>query len=62
MHEHQPEYYQALQRSTYQTDSAPFIEFMLRMVLMLPARSAHSSRPAMGSTTGEHLVESQMTK
>jgi len=33
VHEHQAEYYQALQRSTEQTDSAPFIEFMLRMVL-----------------------------
>jgi len=28
--EHQAEYYQALQDSTKQTDSAPFIEFMLR--------------------------------
>ena len=33
VHEHQAEYYQALQHSTNQTDSAPFIEFMLRMVL-----------------------------
>ncbi len=33
VHEHQTDYYQALQRSTQQTDSAPFIEFMLRMVL-----------------------------
>ena len=33
VHEHQTEYYQALQRSTDQTDSAAFIEFMLRMIL-----------------------------
>lgn len=33
VHEHQTDYYRALQRSTDQTDSAPFIEFMLRMVL-----------------------------
>ena len=33
VHEHQAEYYQALQNSTDQTDSAPFIEFMLRMIL-----------------------------
>jgi hypothetical protein len=33
VYEHQSEYYQALQRSTDQTDSAPFIEFMLRMIL-----------------------------
>lgn len=31
--EHQAEYYQALQESTQQTDSAPFIAFMLRMIL-----------------------------
>ncbi len=33
VHEHQAEYYQALRSSTDQTDSAPFIEFMLRMIL-----------------------------
>ena len=31
--EHQAEYYQALQKSTRQTDSAPFITYMLRMIL-----------------------------
>lgn len=31
--EHQAEYYQVLQQSTRQTDSAPFIAFMLRMIL-----------------------------
>ena len=31
--EHQAEYYAALQESTRQTDSAPFIAFMLRMIL-----------------------------
>jgi Fic family protein len=31
--EHQAEYYQALQESTRQTDSAPFVTFMLRMIL-----------------------------
>ncbi len=31
--EHQAEYYQALQESTRQTDSAPFVAFMLRMIL-----------------------------
>jgi Fic family protein len=31
--EHQAEYYQAIQESTQQTDSAPFIAFMLRMIL-----------------------------
>lgn len=32
VYEHQQEYYQALQKSTDQSDSAPFIEFMLRMI------------------------------
>ncbi len=31
--EHQSEYYQAIQESTRQTDSAPFIAFMLRMIV-----------------------------
>jgi len=31
--EHQAEYYQAIQESTKKTDSAPFIAFMLRMIL-----------------------------
>jgi Fic family protein len=31
--EHQAEYYQTIQESTHQTDSAPFIAFMLRMIL-----------------------------
>jgi hypothetical protein len=31
--EHQAEYYQAIRESTQKTDSAPFIAFMLRMIL-----------------------------
>jgi Fic family protein len=31
--EHQAEYYHAVQESTHKTDSAPFIAFMLRMIL-----------------------------
>jgi len=33
VHEHQAEYYQALQKSSEQTDSALFIKFMLKMIL-----------------------------
>jgi len=33
IHEHQGDYYQALNYSTTQTDSAPFIEFMLTIIL-----------------------------
>ena len=32
VHRHQAEYYQAIQRSTAETDSAPFIVFMLQMI------------------------------
>ena len=32
IHAHQAEYYQAIQDATAETDSAPFIEFMLRMI------------------------------
>ena len=44
VHEHQAEYYQALQRSTDQTDSAPFIEFMLRMILDSVASSVSTDQ------------------
>lgn len=33
VHEHQSEYYQAINLSTKKTDSAPFIKFMLQMIL-----------------------------
>lgn len=33
VYEHQVEYYKALRKSTQRTDSAPFIAFMLRMIL-----------------------------
>ena len=33
VHTHQQAYYQAINQSTQQTDSAPFIEFMLRTIL-----------------------------
>lgn len=33
VHEHQSDYYQAINQSTRQTNSAPFIEFMLNMIL-----------------------------
>lgn len=45
VHEHQLEYYQALQNSTDQTDSAPFIEFMLRMILDAVSSAAPQVAP-----------------
>jgi len=32
IHQHQPEYYQAIEQSTAQSDTAPFIRFMLTMI------------------------------
>jgi Fic family protein len=43
--EHQPEYYQALQESTRQTNSAPFIAFMLRMILDTVTTSTPEATP-----------------
>jgi len=45
VHEHQAEYYRALQASTDQADSAPFIEFMLRMILDAVATAAPQVAP-----------------
>ncbi len=44
--EHQAEYYHAIQESTHQADSAPFIVFMLRMI-----------QDALGSFTPEAATE-----
>ena len=54
--EHQPEYYQALQESTRQADSAPFIAFMLRMILNAVASSAPQVSPQVTPQVGELLA------
>lgn len=46
--EHQAEYYLALQERTRQTDSAPFIAFMLRMILDTFAPSTPQVTPQVG--------------
>jgi len=43
--EHQAEYYQATQESTQKTDSAPFIAFMLRMILDTVTSSTPEAAP-----------------
>jgi len=53
--EHQTEYYAALQESTRETDSAPFIAFMLRMIL----DSATASAPQVTPQVGELLAALQ---
>lgn len=45
IYEHQVEYYQALQESTQQADSAPFIAFILRMILDTVSTSTPEATP-----------------
>lgn len=54
--EHQPEYYQALQESTRQGDYAPFIAFMLRMVLESVADDAPQGSTQVTPQVGELLA------
>ena len=57
--EHQAEYYQALQESTRQTDSVPFIDFMLRMILDAVTTSAPQVTPQVTPQVGELLFAIQ---
>ena len=57
--EHQAEYYQSIQESTRQTDSAPFIAFMLRMILDAAANSAPQVSPQVSPQVGELLAAIQ---
>lgn len=45
VHEHQAKYYQAINTSTQQTDSAPFIEFMLGVILETIKSSTANDSP-----------------
>ena len=62
--EHQIEYYQALQESTRQTDSAPFIAFMLRMILDSVSTTAPQVSPQVTPQVGELLsiLKGDMTR
>jgi Fic family protein len=53
---HQAEYYQALQESTHRTDSAPFIEFMLRMILDAVTTAAPQVAPQVTPQVGRLLL------
>jgi Fic family protein len=57
VYEHQSEYYQALQRSTDQADSAPFIEFMLRMILDAVSEAAAPQVAPQVTPQVERLLE-----
>ncbi len=56
---HQAEYYQALQESTLQTDSAPFITFVLRMILDAMTSSAPQVTPQVTPQVGDLLAAIQ---
>ena len=54
--EHQSEYYQALQESTQQADSSPFIEFMLTMIFHAVVTSAPQVTPPVTPQVGQLLM------
>lgn len=56
VHAHQEMYYQALQSSTNQADSAPFIEFMLRMILDAVTTAAPQVTPQVTPQVGQLLL------
>ena len=55
IYEHQAEYYQALQESTRQTDCAPFVAFMLTMILETVNTSAPQVTPQVAPQVGQLL-------
>jgi len=55
VYEHQAEYYQALQESTRQTDCAPFIAFLLTMILETILVSAPQVAPSVTPQVGQLL-------
>ncbi|ORJ61634.1 Fic family protein [Geothermobacter hydrogeniphilus] len=54
--EHQNEYYRALQESTRLTDSAPFISFMLRMILAAVSVSVPQDAPQVSPQVSKLLT------
>ena len=54
--ENQTEYYQAIQESTQKSDSAPFIAFMLRMILDTVTTTAPQVSPQVTPQVGELLA------
>lgn len=62
--EHQAEYYQALQQSTNKTDSAPFIEFVLRMILGAVSTAAPQVTPQVTPQVGQLLrsIQGEMSR
>lgn len=61
VHAHQSEYYQAIAQSTEQTDSAPFVEFMLRTILATLTQLFTQAEQAenLGKGLGKELSDNQ---
>jgi len=57
--EHQAEFYQALQETTRRTDSAPFIAFMLRMIVDTATAHTPQIAPQVTPQVGELLAAIQ---
>lgn len=57
VHEHQVDYYAAIQQSTDKTDSTPFIEFMLSMILAAITEGAPQDDPQVTPQVAKLLAE-----
>jgi Fic family protein len=63
VHEHQADYYASLQQSTQETDSAPFIDFMLRMIhAALAASTPEVTREATPEVRLLVVLKGEMTR
>jgi len=56
VYEHQQAYYQAINTSTQQSDSAPFIELMLGVILGTIERQAKVSTPQVTPKSGHYFL------
>lgn len=62
VHQHQDDYYLAIRQSTQQTDSAPFIEFMLQMIFDAITEAKTSESEGLNAGLSEGLKLSDVDK
>ena len=62
VHQHQDDYYLAIRQSTQQTDSAPFIEFMLQMIFDAITEAKTSETEGLNAGLSEGLKLSDVDK
>lgn len=62
VHQHQDDYYLAIRQSTQQTDSAPFIEFMLQMIFDAITEAKTSEAEGLNAGLSEGLKLSDVDK